>query len=73
MVVGSRYITIRVDVDTGEYDIKPSEGVKEEKSSKEEIEEIKKSKPYKRVGEIIQTNQSPGCVYWDGLSWVKWC
>jgi hypothetical protein len=40
----------------------------------DEIAAIKRGeKRYKRIAEIIQTQESPGCVYWDGVRWVKYC
>lgn len=45
----------------------------EERDIGKEIAEIKRSKRHLRVGEIIHTHSSPGCVYWDGVRWVKYC
>jgi hypothetical protein len=76
MAIGSRYITIRVDVDTGEYAIEKSDNVTEVRSEeiKKEIEAIRRgAKRFLRLGEIIQTKESPGCVYWDGVSWARYC
>jgi hypothetical protein len=81
MAVGDRYVTIKVDIETGEVEFSSSAGVQadevrspEVESVKDEIEGIRRGKKrYLRVGEVIQTTQSPGCVYWDGVRWVKFC
>ena len=39
----------------------------------DEIGEIKRGRRHMRVSEILHTTESPGCVYWNGLRWVKYC
>jgi hypothetical protein len=75
-----RFVTINVNVDTGEVSFSHTAGVQEEEirtvgeSVEDEIKGIKRGKKrYLRVGEILQTTDSPGCVYWDGVRWVKFC
>jgi hypothetical protein len=52
----------------------PGEKGAAERGVGDEIAAIKRGeKRYKRIGEIIQTQESPGCVYWDGVRWVKYC
>ena len=45
----------------------------EEQAIGQEIDDIKRGKRHLRVAEIIQTTESPGCVYWNGKRWVKYC
>lgn len=81
MAVGEKFVTIRVDIETGEVDFAPSAGVKEEETRAKDLESVEDEikgirrgkKRYLRVGEIIQTKESPGCVYWDGIRFVKYC
>jgi hypothetical protein len=81
MAIGEKFVLIRVDLETGEVDFPATTGVAQDEirasgvqSVKDEIEEIKRGKKrYLRVGEIIQTVSSPGCVYWDGIRWIKFC
>lgn len=81
MAIGARFVTIRVDIETGEVEFSQSAGVildenraQGVESVKDEIKGIRRgNKRYLRVGEIIQTTESPGCVYWDGIRWIKFC
>lgn len=75
-----RVVTITVNVDTGEVSFSHTAGVVEDEnrtsgeSVEDEIKGIKRGKKrYLRVGEILQTTDSPGCVYWNGVRWVKFC
>ena len=76
-----RFVTIKVYIDSGVVEFSQSSGVTVEEnrvqpleSVEDEIKGIKRGKKrYLRVGEIIQTTDSPGCVYWDGIRWVKFC
>ena len=54
-------------------DKKPGELQPEEQAIGREIDDIKRGKRHLPVGEIIQINESPGCVYWNGKRWVKYC
>ena len=68
-MAAERFVIIRVNVDTGEDQ---EAGVAS--PIKDEIDGIRRgNKRYLRIGEIIQTVESPGCVYWDGVRWVKFC
>lgn len=80
MSIGANFVTIKVDIETGEFEFStPSHVAQEEERSanvqsvKDEIEEIKRGKRHLRVGEIIQTKNSPGCLYWNGIRWIKFC
>jgi hypothetical protein len=81
MALGDRVVTIRVDIETGEVELSASGGIQIEEnrdktleSVEDEIKGIKRGKKrFLRVGEIIQTKESPGCVYWDGVRFVKYC
>jgi hypothetical protein len=49
------------------------EQAQEERTIGQEIADIRRSRRHLRVAEIIQTTNSPGCVYWDGIRWVRYC
>lgn len=81
-MAAERFVIIRVNVDTGAVDFPSSPGITltEDQEAgvaspiKDEIDGIRRgNKRYLRIGEIIQTVESPGCVYWDGVRWVKFC
>jgi hypothetical protein len=81
MAIGSRFVTIKVDIDSGEVEFTPTAGVDAEETRSPEVESVKDEikgirrgkKRYLRVGEILQTTESPGCVYWDGIRWIRFC
>ena len=50
-----------------------AEEQQEERDIGQEIADIKRSRTHVRVAEITHTHSSPGCVYWDGIRWVKFC
>jgi hypothetical protein len=89
MAIGSREVIITVNVDTGAVSFEKGANVQQtgdptleapteeqravEQAVGEEIAGIRRgTKRYLRVGEILQTNPA-GCVYWDGVRWVKYC
>lgn len=39
----------------------------------QEIADIKRSRAHLRVCEMTHTHSSPGCVYWDGVRFVRYC
>jgi hypothetical protein len=45
----------------------------QEQEIKHEVDDIKRGKRHLPVADIIQINESPGCVYWNGKRWVKYC
>lgn len=50
-----------------------SEEQQQERDIGQEIADIKRGERHLRVGEMIHTHESPGCVYWNGKRWVKYC
>lgn len=50
-----------------------SQEQQQERAIGDEIEDIKRGKRHLRVAEVIQITESPGCVYWNGKRWVKYC
>ena len=50
-----------------------SEQQEEEQNIGQEIADIKRNMRHLRVAEITHTTESPGCVYWDGIRYVKYC
>jgi hypothetical protein len=81
-MANDRFVIIKVNIETGAVEFEAPDDVTriEDKPEgipaavKTEIDEIRRGKKrYLRVGEIIQTTESPGCVYWDGVRWIKFC
>ena len=45
----------------------------EEQNIGQEIADNKRTRMYMRVCEITHTRSSPGCIYWDGVRFVRYC